>query len=68
MGPTVSSYDRQTSSISRNKSQIEMFLVSSCSCFCPIHWSQVLSRERRCSWVINNFITYYGALMLEVST
>ena len=40
------------------------------SCLCPIHWSQVLSREwlcswisadRRCSnsvWVINNFIAY----------
>ena len=22
-----------------------MFLVSSCSCFCPIHWRQVLNRE-----------------------
>ena len=45
-----------------------MFLVSSCSCLCPIHWSQVLSWEWRCSWssadrrcsnyiwVINNFI------------
>ena len=27
-----------------------MIIVSSCSCLCPIHWSQVLSRERRCSW------------------
>ena len=27
-----------------------MFLVSSCSCLCSIHWSQVLSREWRCSW------------------
>ena len=45
-----------------------MFFVSSCSCLCPIYWSQVLSREWRCSWssangrcsnyiwVINNFI------------
>ena len=44
-----------------------------CSCFCPIHWSQVLSREWRCSWSsvgrwcsnyiweINNFIPYRGA-------
>ena len=24
--------------------------VSSCNCLCPIHWSQVLSREWRCSW------------------
>ena len=50
-----------------------MLLVSSCSCLCPIHWSQVLSREwryswssadRRCTnyiWVIDNFIAYYGA-------
>ena len=47
-----------------------MFLVWSCSCHCPIHWSQVFSREWRCSsssadrrcsnyiWVINSFITY----------
>ena len=27
-----------------------MFLVSSCSCRCPVHWSQVLSREWRRSW------------------
>ena len=27
-----------------------MFLVSSCSCLCPIHWSQVFNREWRCSW------------------
>ena len=50
-----------------------MFIVSSCSCLCPIHWSQVLSWELRCSWssadsrcsnyiwVINNFIAYKGA-------
>ena len=50
-----------------------MILVSSCSCLCPIHWSQVLSWEwrynwssadRRCSnyiWVIHNFIAYQGA-------
>ena len=33
--------------------------LSSCSSPCPILWSQVLSREWRCSnyiWVINNFI------------
>ena len=46
-----------------------MFLISSCNCLCPIHWSHVLSQEWRCSWssadrqcsnyicVINNFIT-----------
>ena len=50
--------------------QTQMFLVSSCSCFCPIQWSQVLNRgwrcsrssaDRRCSnyiWVIDNFIAY----------
>ena len=50
-----------------------MFLISSCSCLCPIYWSQALSQEwrcgwsnadRRCSnyiWVINNFISYQGA-------
>ena len=27
-----------------------MILVSSCSCIWTIHWSQVLSREWRCSW------------------
>ena len=27
-----------------------MFFVPSCSCLCPIHWSQVLSWEWRCSW------------------
>ena len=49
-----------------------MFLISFCSCLCPIHWSQVLSREWRCSWsstvrrcsnyiwVINNFVACYG--------
>ena len=50
-----------------------MFLISSCSCLCPIHWSQMLSWEWRCSWssadrrcsnyiwVTNNFIAYLGA-------
>ena len=28
----------------------KMFLVSSCSCLCPIHWIQMLSREWRCCW------------------
>ena len=49
-----------------------MFLISSCNWFSPIHWSQMLSREWRCSWssidrwcsnciwVINNFIAYWG--------
>ena len=50
-----------------------MILISYCSCLCPIHWSQVWSREWRCSWssadrrcsnyiwVINNFIALSGA-------
>ena len=50
-----------------------MFLVSSWSCLCPIHWSHVLSPEWRCGWsradrwcsnyiwVVNNFIAYSGA-------
>ena len=50
-----------------------MFLVSSRSCLCPIHWGYVLGREwrsswssadRRCSnyiWVIKNVIAYLGA-------
>ena len=55
---------RRTPNISRTKSQNLNASLSSCSCLCPIHWNQVLSRERRyrrCSnyiWVINNFIAY----------
>ena len=52
------------------KSQNLIFLISSCSCLCLIHWTQVLSQEWRCSWsttnrqfsnyiwVTNNFIAY----------
>ena len=48
----------------------KIYLVWSCSCLCPIHWSEVLSREWRCSWsnadrrcsnyiwVINDCIAY----------
>ena len=47
--------------------------MSPCICLFPIHWSQVIRREWRCSWssadrrcsnytwVINNFIAYKGA-------
>ena len=57
-----------------------MSLVSSCSCLCPIHWNQVLSRKWRRSWssvdrrfssyiwVINNFITYLGATYIRSFT
>ena len=40
----------QTSNIKHTKSPNVMFLVLSCTCLCPIHWSQVLSWEWRCSW------------------
>ena len=51
-----------------------MIVVLSCSCLWPIHWSQVLSWEWRCSWSsanrrcsnyiweINNCIANSGAL------
>ena len=54
-----------------------MFLVSSCICLCPIHWSRVLCQEWRCSWgstdrrcsnyiwVINNFIAYWGVAYIR---
>ena len=70
---------RQISNISHTKSQTLMFLVSSCSCLCPIYWSQVLSREWRCSWssadrrcsnfiwVINTLLPSWVLLILEVS-
>ena len=29
-----------------------IYLFSPCSCLCPIHWNQMLSREWRCSWSI----------------
>ena len=57
-----------------------MLLVSSCSCFCPTHWCQVLSREWRCSWssadrrcsnciwVINNFTAYKGVSYIRSVT
>ena len=54
-----------------------MILISSCSCLCPNHWSQVLSREWRCSWssadrrcsnyiwVISNFNADQGAAYIR---
>ena len=56
----------------------EMFVILSCSCRCPIHWSQVLSQWWRCSWssanrrcsnhiwVINNFIAYIRGLTVSI--
>ena len=53
-------------------------LVLSCSCLlCHIHWSQVFSREWRCSWssadrrcsnyiwVISNSIAYWGVFYIR---
>ena len=60
------------SNIRITKSQNLIVSLSSCSCLCPIQWSQVLSREWKCSWssadrrcsnyiwVINNFIARQG--------
>ena len=54
-----------------------MILVSSGSYLCPVHWSQVLCSEWRCSWssanrqysiyiwVNNNFIAYQGATYIR---
>ena len=54
-----------------------MFLVTYCSCLCPIYWSHVLSWEWRCSWssadrrcsnyiwVINNLIAWEGATYIR---
>ena len=50
-----------------------MFLVSSCSCLCPIHWSHVLSWEWRCSWSsadrrcsnYSKYIACYGATYIR---
>ena len=41
---------RQTFNILRAESQNLIFFVSSCSCHCPIYWSQVLSRKWWYSW------------------
>ena len=50
--------------------KVYLILQLSCNCLCPVHWSQALSREWRCSWssddrrcsnyiwVINNFIAH----------
>ena len=71
--PTHPCMYRQISNISRTKSQNLMFFISFCSGLCAIYWSQVLSREWRCSWcsadrrcsnyiwVIDNFIAKWGA-------
>ena len=67
----------QTSNISHTKSKQLNFLVLSCSCLCPIHWSQMLSWEWRCSWssvdrrcsnfiwAINKFMTSKGSSYIK---
>ena len=61
------------------KVKTRIFLLSSYGCFLSIHWSQVLSREWRCSWssadrrlsnyiwMINNFIVYESATYVRES-
>ena len=64
---------RKISTISAPNPKTQMLLDSACSCLCATYWSQVLSREWRCSWssadrrcsnyigVINNLMAYKGA-------
>ena len=61
---------RQVSNISTKNPNYQNILALSCGCLCRIPWSQMLSREWRCSWssadrrcsnyisVIDNFIAY----------
>ena len=42
--------NREIADIRSHKSQNLNFVIWSCSCLCPSHWSQVLNREWRCSW------------------
>ena len=51
--------------------KLKNFLVASSSCLCPIHWSQLLSRECRCSWSCtdrwwSNYICLINKLSTEV--
>ena len=71
---------RKISNIKRIKSQNLKTLISFCNCLCPIHWSQLLSREWRCSWssadrrcsnyiwVINSFIAQSGGYYIRCLT
>ena len=59
---------------------IKKIIASSCSCHCPMHRRQMLSREWRCSWsstdrrysnhtwVISKFITYQAAPYIRYFT
>ena len=46
--------------------RLEWFFVSSCSCFCPTHWNQVLNCEWRCNWSSTTTINY-GCLWNKMS-
>ena len=55
---------------SSNQHKLLYICFGSCSCLCPIHWRQVLSREWRCNWsmhiwVISKFIVYKGAAYIR---
>ena len=69
---------RQTSNISHTKSQsLNVCRLSRLAVVCPIHFSEVLSLEWRCSWsnvdrlcsnyirVIKNVIAYYCAICIR---
>ena len=43
-------YLKFSSPLTVHNTKTYMFLVLSRNCLCPIHWSQVLIREWRCSW------------------
>ena len=68
----------QTSNIRHTNSlKLKCFWIRLAVVFCPIHWSQVLSREWRCSWssaerrcsnyiwMINNFIASQGVTYIR---
>ena len=42
-----------------------MFLVTSCCCVCPIHWSQAFSQEWRCRWSIADNYIWQGACYIR---
>ena len=71
---------RQISYLRCTQSQNLNVSRSACSCFCALYWSQVSSREWRCSWssadrrcsnytsVNNNIIAYKGSAYIRCLT
>ena len=53
----------QTCNISASNLKPKIIFVSSCSCYFPIHWSQVLNWEWRCSWKRSNHICWSTILL-----